>query len=212
MRTANPKYFRDSEELRSLGLTVETVQTAINYVYEILDSIDEKLQAGGAERLSELLELANLSAIVGNLFRSGIVRSSYGRFKANAPHTYPDLVADHAECVDVEIKVALETNKPKGHLVKPGAHLTVRYVLASDVGELIRGKKNRGAVPWIWEVRAGHLLEDHFNFSNTEGDSGKTAVINAAGMEALQIVFCDLSICPVSPKGRSFARLSDLFK
>jgi len=212
VRTANPKYFRDSEELRSLGLTVETVQTAINYVYEILDSIDEKLQAGGAERLSELLELANLSAIVGNLFRSGIVRSSYGRFKANAPHTYPDLVADHAECVDVEIKVALETNKPKGHLVKPGAHLTVRYVLASDVGELIRGKKNRGAVPWIWEVRAGHLLEDHFNFSNTEGDSGKTAVINAAGMEALQIVFCDLSICPVSPKGRSFARLSDLFK
>lgn len=212
MRKSNPKFFRDSKELQSLGLTVETVQVAIDYVYEILDSIDEKLQAGGTERLSQLLELANLSAIVGNLFRAGIVRGSYGRFKANTPHTYPDLVAEHAECVDVEIKVALETNKPKGHLVKPGAHLTVRYVLASDSGELTRGKKNRGAVPWIWEVRAGHLTEEHFNFSNTEGDSGKTAVINAAGMEALQIVFCDLSICPVSPKGRSFVRLADLFK
>jgi hypothetical protein len=211
VRTANPKYFRDSAELRSLGLTVEAIQVAINYVYEILDSIDAKLQAGGSERLAELLELANLSAIVGNLFRSGIVRGSSGRFRANAPHTYPDLVADHAECVDVEIKVALETNKPKGHLVKPGAHLTVRYVLASEAGELTRGKKNRGPVPWIWEVRAGHLAEDHFNFSNTEGDSGKTAVINAAGMDALQIVFCDLSICPSSPKGRSFARLSGLF-
>jgi hypothetical protein len=212
VRKANPKFFRDSKELRSLGLTVETVQVAIDYVYEIIDSIDETLQARGAERLSELLERANLSAIVGNLFRSGIVRGSHGRFKANAPHTYPDLLAEHAECVDVEIKVALETNKPKGHLVKPGPHLTVRYVLASDSGELVRGKKNRGPAPWIWEVRAGHLTKEHFNFSNTERDSGKTAVINAAGMKTLQVVFCDLSICPASPKRRSLTRLPGLFE
>ena len=74
---------------------------------------------------------------------------------------------------DIEIKVALESNKPKGHLIKPGAHLTLRYVLVDDGGIYVRGKKTRGKVPWIWEVRVGTLTDAHFNFSNTEGDSGQ---------------------------------------
>jgi hypothetical protein len=51
-------------------------------------------------------------------------------------------------------------------------------------------------VPWIWEVRLGNLTNKHFNFSNTEGDSGKTAVINAAGMNALSVLYLDRERSP----------------
>ena len=203
---------RDSPKLLELGLGAECIGLAVDYVHEVLDSIDEKLLESGGQRLAELVELANLSAILGNLFRGGIVRASGGRFVANAPHTYPDLLGVKPGCRDVEIKVALEANKPKGHLVKAGPHVTVRYVLAADTGSYVRGKENRGNVAWIWEVRVGELKEYHFSFSSTEGDSGKTAVIRAAGMDALDAVYCDLDRVPMARSGRSFAKLAMLFR
>jgi hypothetical protein len=186
-------------ELYRYGLTAKIVGDAVDYVHNILDSIDSQLMTAADTRLSQLVELANLSAIIGNLFRSGICNSSEGIFLPNAPHTYPDILAnkDFVDACDVEIKVALENNKPKGHLVKPGPHITVRYVLADERGQYTRGKENRGPVPYIWEVRIGELEEGHFNFSNTEGDSGKTAVINAAGMNALKVVYFDRARCPL---------------
>lgn len=181
------------------GLTAKIVGDSVDYVHQILDSIDSQLLTAADTRLSQLVELANLSAIIGNLFRTGICRASDGIFLPNAPHTYPDILAnkDFVDASDVEIKVALENNKPKGHLVKPGPHITVRYVLADEQGNYVRGKQNRGVVPYIWEVRIGELEEAHFNFSNTEGDSGKTAVINAAGMSALSVVYFDRARCPL---------------
>ena len=77
----------------------------------------------------------------------------------------------------LEIKMALEDNKPKGHLAKPGFYLTCRYVLADTSGNFVRGVAQRGAVVWIWELRAGLLGMEHFNLSNTPGDSGKTEII-----------------------------------
>jgi len=187
------------------------VGQAITYVYEIMDSIDAKVLEAGGGRLSELVELANLSAIIGNLYRGGIVRASKGHFAANAPHTYPDLLGRGPGCKDIEIKVALESNNPKGHLIKPGPHLTLRYVLGDANGNYRRGKENRGNVPWIWEVRVGSLENSHFNVSNTEGDSGKTAVINAEGLKALRIVYCDLDRCPLPPGGAAFREVASLF-
>jgi len=188
------------------------VGNSVTYVHQILDSIDEKLLEAGGERLAELVELANLSAIIGNLFRGGVVRFCDGKFAANTPHTYPDLLGRGDECVDVEIKVALENNKPKGHLIKPGPHLTIRYVLAKEDGQYQRGKENRGNVAWIWEVRIGTLKEEHFNFSNTTGDSGKTAVINAAGMDALSLIYFDVDHNPLSPEGAAHASVTALLK
>jgi hypothetical protein len=127
--------------------------------------------------------------------------------EANAPHRYPDLLGSAPGCPNVEIKVALENNKPKGHLIKPGAHITVHYVLGDPTGAFLRGKENRGTVPWIWQVRAGWLRANHFSVSNTDGDSGKTAVINAAGMDALQIVYADLDRCPLARSGKAYAAL-----
>ena len=184
-----------------LGLTSGMIFNAINHTYNILDAIDSKLVESGSERLALLLELANLSAIVGNLFRGGISISSNDLFIPNKPHTYPDLLSTNPNYDGIEIKVALEKNKPKGHLIKPGPHLTIRYVLGNDDGTYYLGKKKRGDVVWIWEVRMGILGENHFNFSNTEGDSGKTAVINAEGMANLPVVFCDLERCPYSKSG-----------
>lgn len=211
-RVCNEKYLAHQPSLDQFGLSIDMIGTSITYVYEILDSIDGKLIDAGGERLSELVELANLSSIIGNLYRGGIVRTSKGRFEANAPHTYPDLLGRGTGCKDIEIKVALENNKPKGHLIKPGPHLTLRYVLGDANGRYQRGKASRGKVPWIWEVRVGYLKDNHFNFSNTEGDSGKTAVINAAGMEALQLVYCDLERCPLSPSGTTYRDAALRFK
>ena len=90
--------------------------------------------------------------------------------------------------------------------------MTVRYVLGEKSGAYSRGKENRGVVVWIWEVRLGLLDPSHFNFSNTEGDSGKTAVINARGMNALGIVYCDLDRTPLSPGGRLYAELASLYE
>jgi len=140
------------------------------------------------------------------------VKASGGLFAANAPHTYPDILGKGRGCSNIEIKVALETNKPKGHLIKSGPHLTVRYVLGREDGGFKRGKENRGNVAWIWEVRAGELKKSHFNFSNTDGDSGKTAVVNAAGMNTLGVVYCDLDRAPMSHAGRVYSALAALFK
>lgn len=200
MRTLTQNALRQDIALYQYGVTPKIVGDAINHAHRILDLIDAQLTSNAGSRLSELVELANLSAIIGNLFRAGICRSSGGIFLPNAPHTYPDILAnkDHVGARDIEIKVALENNQPKGHLVKPGPHITVRYVLAAEDGTYTRGKENRGVVPWIWEVRIGELEKGHFNFSNTEGDSGKTAVINATGMRSLKIVYLDRDRCPRS--------------
>ena len=198
--------------LDAFGIKDDLIGQAVSYVHNVLDSIDGKLLEGGGERLCELVGLANLSSIIGNLFRGGIVKNSAGDFAPNAPHTYPDLLGKGSGCKDIEIKVALETNKPKGHLIKPGPHLTVRYVLTPDVGDYVRGKTNRGKVAWIWEIRAGSLENIHFNCSNTEGDSGKTAVINKLGMAALHPVYFDDARCPFSTRGSSYSTLVSQFK
>ena len=100
--------------------------SGITYTHSLLDLLDESLLNADSDRLSAMLELANLSAIIGNLLRAGIARASDGLFIANGPHKYPDLLNTSGAEGNVEIKVALETNKPKGHLAKPGYHLTAR--------------------------------------------------------------------------------------
>jgi hypothetical protein len=191
----------------TFGLTAEMLIGGINHVYEILDTIDDKLLESDGVRLVDLVELANFSAIVGNLFRRGIVKASNGCFAANAAHTYPDLLGCGVGYSDTEIKVALEQNRPKGHRVQPGPHIAVRYVLGNPNGHYERGKNKRGKVAWIWEIRLGFLEYGHFNFSNTEGDSGKTAVVNSEGMKALIPVYCDLDKCPFSPSGPIFKKI-----
>ena len=195
--------------MTALGFDAAMISSAITLTHETLDALDATLANRGQPRMSEMIELANLSAMIGNVFRSGIEGASGGKFRPNQPHTYPDLLGAGNGCADVEIKVALETNKPKGHLVKPGPHLMVRYVLGGLDGTFDRD--SRGDVVWIWEVRVGQLQETHFNFSNTAGDSGKTAVINAAGMAALSPIYFEVARCPYSDRSKHRRGLVALF-
>lgn len=183
----------------------------VSSTYRTLDAVDKTLLEMGNTRLSTMVELANLSSMLGNLLASGIANASNGVFRRNGPHKYPDLLANRLDAADVEIKMALEDNKPKGHLAKPGFYLTCRYVLADTSGNFVRGVATRGAVVWIWELRAGLLGMEHFNLSNTPGDSGKTAVVNALGMQQLQVVYCDLAFFPGSRTGRIFHQYEALF-
>lgn len=96
---------------------------------------------------------------------------------------------------------------PAPRMGKPGPHLTLRYVLGDEKGTYSLGKDKRGDVAWIWEVRVGRLELEHFKLSNTPGDSGKTAVISAAGLAQLPLVYLDLDRCPCSPRGKMYKLL-----
>jgi hypothetical protein len=206
MRKLNQVGFFEQPILKDIGLTSHIIKDSLEYTYGVLDSIDHTLIDNNQPRLSGLVELANLSAIIGNLFRSGIERFSNGYYIKNAPHKHPDLLHKDNVNEGIEIKIALEKNKPKGHLIKPGLHLTLRYVLGDLQGKYIQGANKRGDVIWVWEIRAGYLKHEHFSFSNTEGDSGKTAVITSEGMEQLQMIYCGLDHIPYSKSGSIYRR------
>ncbi len=211
LRQPNPASFLNAQSLTQSGLTIQMLAAGVASAYATLDAIDERLLAMGNPRLSAMVELANLSSMLGNLLGAGIANASGGVFRKNGPHKYPDLLAESPNASNTEIKIALEDNKPKGHLPKPGFYLTCRYVLADERGVFTRGVENRGDVVWIWELRAGRLETNHFQMSNTPGDSGKTAVVNAAGMDELKVVYYDLERFPGSKAGRIFREYQALF-
>ncbi len=200
-RTHPPTCFAKSLTLEC-GITQQMIAAGIDYLYSTLDRLDATLIDAGSPRMSQLIELANLSSMLGNLLATGIVRNSDGVFERAGPHKYQDLRATgkHCDHRHIEVKVSLETNNPKAHLAKVGDYLTCRYVLGDAAATFVPDK--RGDVVWLWEVRFGRLELPHFNISNTDGDSGKTAVVNAAGMEALKVVYFDGRFCPYSPKSK----------
>jgi transcriptional regulator with XRE-family HTH domain len=188
---------RNQENLRELtGLSAAAIRHAVEYVYETLDLIDKELTLKGSEPISALVELANLSSMIGNLVGAGVAAASDGLYLRNRPHAFPDLVPQHPNLPDLEIKTALESNSPKGHLPKEGVYLTFRYCLGGPNGEYTRGKDGRGLTVWIWEVRVGYLKNDDFAISNTEGDSGKTAVVKSASFQSMHVVFFDPRFFP----------------
>ncbi len=196
-RNSPPNATRGVEAVQQVaGLNENWIPSAIEATYATLDRIDEQLVNTGSRPLAEVVELANLSAIVGNLLRSALEANSLGVYRSNAPHTFPDLVSPSGTSQGLEIKIALEGNMPKGHLPKPGAHLICRYVLAERDGAYSRG--HRGNVVWIWEARLGELTEDDFNTSNTPGASGKTAVISAEALYRLTCVYYDGRFRPIA--------------
>ena len=190
-------HYQETLELRQVGLTSEILRSAVSFLNGTLDVMDEALLARGTGRIAELVELANLSSMIGNVFRSGIAKASEGLFVSNGPHKHPDLLNRSSPQSNVEIKVALEDNKPKGHLAKPGWHLTCHYVLCHHDGTFTAGTESRGVVARLWLLRFGYLREEDFNISNTPGDSGKTAVVNAKGMANLIPVYFNPPLCPL---------------
>lgn len=216
-KTTNRSAFKKHDKFEALGLTPTGIAQACEYVHQTIETIDTALLRVGTDRLANLVELANLSSMIGNLFGAGIARFSGEVLKRNRPHTYPDLVYRATGKGAIEIKVALEGNMPKGHNAKAGYYLTCRYVLLEANEDFIlpteRKKQGgeRGSIPMIWEIRFGYLDLAHFNSSNTPGDSGKTATFNKVGMEQLDVVYCDLSIAPYTKSSRIYKALAKQF-
>ena len=83
-------------------------------------------------------------------------------------------------------------------------HLTFRYVLCDRAGRFVRGRATRGDTAFIWEVKVGSLQQSDYDVSNTEGDSGKTAVIKTAVLNDMALVYYDPALLPfaMSKDGR----------
>lgn len=196
-RLIDAKNIRNADALlKYTGLESSMLIKAIESCYHTLDTIDEQLIAKKSPVVRDLVELANLSSMIGNLVASGIADNSDGLYKRNRPHAYPDLIPLRKSAIDLELKMALETNKPKGHLPKAGNYITFRYVLGDKMGRYTKGKESRGNTAWIWEVKIGCLEIEDFSISNTEGDSGKTAVIKTDVFNKMPLVYFDPSFCP----------------
>jgi len=188
--------FRNFDYVKSrTGLAPKMFVRAIERTYATFDVIDARLSEMGVLPLGKLVELANLSSMIGNVFGGALADVSGGRYRRNKPHTYPDLVScSPAQHSDIEIKIALETNKPKGHLAKAGLYLTIRYVLTDHT--FAYNKEERGPVASIWEIRLGELNEPDFDISNTAGDSGKTAVVKTDSLKKMKLIYYRDSLLP----------------
>lgn len=204
-RRLKPDLFRNEAKLQSFcSLNHQSIRGAIESCYQTLDLIDSELAQRNSPPISKLVELANLSSMIGNLLSTGLVEHSNGAYSRNTPHTFPDLLPKISGQAGVELKTALETNKPKGHLPKAGIHLTFRYVLCNREGDFERGKAHRGDTAFIWEIKVGRLRSADYDVSNTAGDSGKTAVIKTAVFNTMPLVYFDPSLLPyaASKEGR----------
>lgn len=199
MRVYEPSFSRQQNYENipdEIKLTEETIKGSIEHCYETLDMIDQNLIVKGAQKMSSLVELANLSSIVGNLLGAGFANCSSGNYYRNRPHTYPDLVPSNNTLPGIEIKTALLKNSPKGHQPKPGYYLTYRYCLTDENGKRIEGQDDIWDTVTIWEVRFGYLSEDDFSCSNTEGDSRKTAVIKTTAFNSMLLLYLDTDLIP----------------
>lgn len=207
--------FANEPALRAIGLSHDQVAAAVVGTYRLLDRIDATLISDGVDPLCQIVELANLSSMIGNILGAELAKASNGLYVRNGPHKFPDLLAAHAGAAQsgIEIKMALNRNNPKGHLAKEGHYLTCRYLLVDEEGKACFQKEDRPKArrPVVWELRTGYLTDKHFNISNTAGDSGKTAVVNAEGRDALKVIYVDLDMVPGAQRGPRFRAYQALF-
>ncbi len=198
MRKFEDKYliktnFNFSDKIK---MTTDTLKGSIIHCYETLDMIDQNLVSKKVQKLSKLVELANLSSIIGNLLGAGFAEHSHGFYYRNKPHTYPDLIAKDASYPGIEIKTSLRKNSPKGHQPKAGFYLTYRYCLTNENGIILPYNNDSLDTVTIWEVKFGYLSINDFNCSNTEGDSGKTAVIKTSVLNHMPLLYLNTECNP----------------
>lgn len=179
-----------------IKITEDIIKGSIIHCYETLDMIDQNLVEKGSQKLSSLVELANLSSIVGNLLGAGFAQYSDGFYSRNKPHTYPDLIPSNSACPGIEIKTALRKNCLKGHQPKPGYYLTYRYCLTDKNGHTECIDNENLDTVTIWEVKFGYLNTDDFGCSNTSRDSGKTATIKIPSLNKMTLLYLNTECIP----------------
>ena len=74
-----------NDDAFACGLTQQMVIAGLEYLYDTLDRLDDTLIRAESPRMAQLVELANLSSMLGNLLATGIVRNSGGIFERAGP-------------------------------------------------------------------------------------------------------------------------------
>lgn len=190
-------------------LTRTMLEEGVRRAYAHLDGFDlvlaTQLPGPDAPTLAGFIDLATYSSLLGGFLVRAIIDGAAGAFALAAPNRYQDLRSTSASVPSVEVKVAFEDNKPKAHRAEGGAYLTVRYVLGDADGTYV--PSTRGGTCWIWEIRYGELAPSDFRVSDTDGDSGKTAVVSTSALEGLSLVYADPARCPYARGGAKYRDL-----
>lgn len=174
------------------------IKQSVLHCYKTLNMLDDTLSISKVGKFSELVELANLSSIIGNILGAGLAEYSEGIYKRNKPNSYPDLIPNCSEYKGIEIKTAFNRNCPKGHLPKEDYYLIYRYLLTDENGQCNIEDIDKWNTVTIWEIRFGYLKENDFCVSNTKKDSGKTAAINISSLNNMSLLYFDPYLCPYS--------------
>lgn len=198
IRDAHPILLRNIDHIeRTLGISGIDFLKAIDNCHNTYDRVNQAMKLAMENGLAEM-ELANVSSILGSLLVKEIATASK-HLQVNTPNAYPDLVSE-TQLPSIEVKMALETNLPKGHHAKSGVYMIARYVLTTACGRYLKGKENRGCTATLWEIKLGHLDVSDFNSSSTENDSGKTAPIKAQSLNQLPLVYLNPRVIPYAIK------------
>jgi len=89
-RLADRECIESDVALREVtGVTADTIMPAINDAYFTLDLLDRELAKNGSPPLARLVELANLSSMLGNVLGAGSSRHSKGLYVWSGPHKVP---------------------------------------------------------------------------------------------------------------------------
>lgn len=74
--------------------------------------------------------------------------------------------------------------------------MTYRYCLTDENGNVDVDDDDKLDTVTIWEVKFGYLSSDDFSCSNTEGDSGKTAVIRTGVLNNMPLLYLNPDCVP----------------
>lgn len=202
MRKAYKKYLNYEEFTfpDNIYLNFDMIIDSISYCYNIIDSLDSVLYTNNSGSISELIEPSNLSSLISNLICKGLANSSNFIYECNKPNTYPDLINKSHKFLGLEVKTSFNKNLPKGHHPKDGYYIIYRYCLTDEDGNRYFGTEEEWNTISIWEVRFGYLNEESFTLSNTENDSGKTAIIKKTFLDKLQLLYYNPFLDPYKSK------------
>lgn len=177
------------------GLSGDAIARAVEFAYRKLDLIDEQMRASGSRPIVGLVELPDLSSLVGDLFAAGVARASNGLYVQNGPDHYPSLLPLRQGFPELEVATALETDRPTSGSGKAGLYLTSRYVLADRDGTYTRGKDSRGDTVAVWEIRFGELGDGDFHVAGTRTGNG-SAKLRKEALDRMELVYYDPALLP----------------
>ena len=192
----------DAPCLRYMGCHLSVLRAAVLHVHMSLARLDQVLWSSSSLTLCQTVERATVSALIGNIFRAGIVKASSRDFYENSPYRHPDLLSRRSGCKNIEIKVACGRNNPKAHSICPGFFLFLRYAVLESERYTSTSDESRGSRAWIWALRAGFLNPRHFKIYMMKNGAPSVVCVNKSGVNALQPIFLNPQRCPYAVGSR----------